>query len=77
MKILNYTILLQPEAEGGYTVSVPALQGCITYGETIDKARLMAKDAILGYIKSLKKHGEVIPQENSSLISNTAPYYPY
>ena len=70
MKILNYTILLQPEAGGGYTVSVPALQGCITYGETIEKARLMAKDAILGYIKSLKKHGEIIPQENSSLISN-------
>ena len=70
MKVLNYTIVLQPEVEGGYTVSVPALQGCITYGETLEKARLMAKDAILGYIKSLRKHGEKIPKGNSPLISN-------
>jgi hypothetical protein len=29
---------LQPEIEGGYTITVPALPGCISYGETFEKA---------------------------------------
>jgi len=36
VKILNYKILLKKEPEGGYTVFVPSLPGCITYGKTID-----------------------------------------
>ena len=50
----RYTIILQPdEDEGGYTVTVPALPGCITQGETMDEAIEMAKDAILLHIESL------------------------
>ena len=36
MKYLHYRILLRREPEGGYTVTVPMLPGCVTYGETID-----------------------------------------
>ena len=32
----TYKIHLKKEAEGGYTVSVPVLPGCITYGEDVD-----------------------------------------
>lgn len=43
----RYTIILHPdEEEGGYTVTVPALPGCVTQGETIEEAIAMAKDAI-------------------------------
>ena len=67
VKILNYKILLKKEPEGGYTVFVPSLPGCITYGETIDESIINAKEAIELYIESLKSHGEDIPTEENIL----------
>ena len=50
----KYTILLEPDPEeGGYTVTVPALPGCITQGETIEQCIERAQEAITGYIESL------------------------
>ena len=57
----HYNIMLRPEPEGGYTALVPALPGCVTYGRTVDEAREMAKDAISGYIASLRKHKVTFP----------------
>lgn len=67
MKILNYRIFLRKEPEGGYTVIVPSLPGCVTYGETTDEARKMAKEAIELYIETLKAHGEEILVEDDML----------
>ncbi|MEA3222441.1 MAG: type II toxin-antitoxin system HicB family antitoxin [Thermodesulfobacteriota bacterium] len=67
MKTLRYRILLRKEPEGGYTVTVPSLPGCVTYGETIEEAIDMAKEAIGLYIESLKDHGEDIPTEEGTL----------
>lgn len=66
MKQLNYRILLRKEPEGGYTVMVPSLPGCITYGESIEEAIKMAKEAIELYIESLQAHGETIPTEEET-----------
>lgn len=63
-KILKYTVIFEPAEEGGYVVSVPALPGCVTEGDTLEEAMEMVKDAISGYIASLKKHGEPIPVES-------------
>jgi antitoxin HicB len=62
MKTMNSRILLRKELEGGYTVLVPSLPGCITYGETIEEAIDMAKEAIELYIESLESHNEVVPE---------------
>lgn len=67
MKVHTYRILLNKEPEGGYTVSVPALPGCITYGENVDEALSMAKEAIEGYIITLKETGKAIPDDSQSL----------
>ena len=67
MRIFNYRVLLQKEPEGGYTVIVPILPGCVTYGETIEEAKKMAKDAISLYIESLTAHNEEIPIEDDVL----------
>jgi antitoxin HicB len=67
MKVLNYRILLRKEAEGGYTVIVPSLPGCVTYGDSIEEAIEMAKEAIELYIESLKEHDEEIPTEEGTL----------
>jgi len=55
MRTLSYKILLRREPEGGYTVLVPSLPGCITYGKTVEDSIEMARDAIGGYIDSLVK----------------------
>jgi predicted RNase H-like HicB family nuclease len=67
MRVLNYRILLRKEPEGGYTVIVPSLPGCITYGETIENAIKMAKEAIELYLESLIAHGDEIPTEEGTL----------
>jgi predicted RNase H-like HicB family nuclease len=46
-----YKIHLFAEEEGGYTAIVPSLPGCITYGETIEEAIAMSKDAITLYVE--------------------------
>lgn len=51
MKVLNYRIFLRKEPEGGYTVIVPSLPGCVTFGKTIEEARKMAKEAIELYLE--------------------------
>ena len=56
----HFDIVLRPEPEGGFTVVVPALPGCVTYGRTLSGAKKMAKDAISGYVASLRKHNELI-----------------
>lgn len=66
----RYNIILRPEPEGGFTAMVPALPGCVTYGRNLAEAREMAKDAISGYIKSLKKHNEPVPSDDDTLVAS-------
>jgi antitoxin HicB len=66
----HYNIMLRPEPEGGFTATVPALPGCVTYGRTLSEAREMAKDAISAYIESLKKHKEPIPTDDETLVAS-------
>lgn len=61
---------MHAEPEGGFTVTVPSLPGCVSYGRTVEQAREMAQDAIEGYIASLKKHREPIPQDSESFVSS-------
>ncbi len=67
MKQLTFRVLLNPEPEGGYTVTVPTLPGCITYGGNVDEAIVMAKEAIELYIESLVAHNEPVPDESNML----------
>jgi predicted RNase H-like HicB family nuclease len=60
-----YNILLQPEPEGGYTVTCPSLPGLVTYGETLEEARAMAADAIEGYLECLSEDGLPLPESYS------------
>jgi predicted RNase H-like HicB family nuclease len=52
------------EDEGGYTVTVPALPGCITQGNTREEAVERAQEAIEGFIEALKIIDEPIPESD-------------
>lgn len=57
--VLDFT----KEPEGGYTVSVPSLPGCVSYGKNFEEAINMIKDAIEGYLAVAKEEGLLIPEE--------------
>lgn len=64
-QVLKYTVIYTEEPEGGFTVVVPSLPGCVTYGKDLNEARKMIKDAIKLYLESLQKHKEPIPSKES------------
>lgn len=69
VQIAKFTAIFDPDEEGkGYTVTVPALPGCITEGDTFEEAVKMAEEAIGGYLESLRKHNEPIPEEKRSAL---------
>ncbi len=58
---------LQPEPEGGYSITVPSLPGCISYGETFEKAMEMIKDAMGGWLAVARDEGIPIPEQFESI----------
>ncbi len=64
---LEYTVVLEPdEEEGGYTVTVPALPGCISEGDSLEEALENIKEAIELYLEGLKERALPIPSERVS-----------
>ena len=52
---MKFNVILEQAEEGGYNVTVPALDGCFTQGETIDEAMQNAREAIVCYLEGLAK----------------------
>jgi predicted RNase H-like HicB family nuclease len=65
MGSLSYTIVLEPAEEGGFVVSVPALSGCYTQGDSYDEAIAMAQDAIRLWVEDLAQEGQPIPSDEA------------
>ena len=60
----TYTILLDPDPDGGgYTVTVPALPGCVTEGKTMVECIQNAEETIRLYLDDLRNSGEPVPEE--------------
>jgi antitoxin HicB len=55
-KGLSYQIDLIPDEDGGYTVVVPVLPGCISYGESVVDATRNAREAIELHLANLAAH---------------------
>jgi predicted RNase H-like HicB family nuclease len=66
MKQYTYRVLLNEESEGGYTVTVPRLPGCVTYGATLEESIGNAREAISLYLESLVADGEEIPTDENT-----------
>jgi predicted RNase H-like HicB family nuclease len=60
---LSYTVILEREADGGFVVSVPALPGCVSQGDSRQEALLNIREAIELYIEDCREAGDPIPEE--------------
>lgn len=58
---MKYRTIIEQDEENNYIVLCPALPGCVSEGKTREEALVNIKDAIQGYLTSLKKHNEPIP----------------
>jgi predicted RNase H-like HicB family nuclease len=61
MATLSYAVVLEPEAEGGFSVLVPALPEAHTQGETVEEALANAREVIELVLESRVERGEEIP----------------
>jgi len=59
---MKYKVVLEPQREGGYTVYVPSLPGCVSQGETTEEAMANIREAIEVYLESLKARRIPVPQ---------------
>jgi predicted RNase H-like HicB family nuclease len=69
---LQYRIIIQQDEDGVYVAKCPSLPGCITQGKTRTEVLDNIKDAISGYLASLKKHNESIPSIEEELVEVSA-----
>lgn len=67
-QILHFPIVLQAEPEGGFTVTVPSLPGCITWGKNLHQAQKMAREAIELYLEDMRAEGEMLPARHTALL---------
>jgi len=60
---LRYTVLMEKNEDGGYTVTVPLLPGCIREGSNWEEALRHIEEAIAGHIEVAGKPGKAIHVE--------------
>jgi predicted RNase H-like HicB family nuclease len=60
---MRYTVILEPEADGGYVATVPALPGCVSQGDTHDEVMQNIRDAADLYIEDCIAAGDSVPSE--------------
>jgi predicted RNase H-like HicB family nuclease len=68
-KIYQFTAIFEKNEDGSYTVTVPSLPGCISEGDTFDKAFKNIKEAITLYLEVMKKDKEKIKEEEEIIIA--------
>ena len=67
---MRYTVLMDKNESGGYTVTVPSLPGCVSQGDNWDDALKNIEEAISGYIETLKILKKPVPVEVEVTLKN-------
>jgi len=58
---MRYRVVFEQDEDGVFVATCPSLPGCISQGRTRAEAHANIQEAITGYLRSLRKHGEPIP----------------
>jgi antitoxin HicB len=64
---MKFYIVLESAEEGGFNVSVPALDGCFTQADSEEEAMENAKEAILCYLEGIEKLNEIKGKPGANL----------
>jgi antitoxin HicB len=59
----SFSVILEPQEEGGFTVLVPALPEVVTEGDTEQEALANAEEAIRAIVSYRRDHGIAIPSD--------------
>ena len=70
---MRYRVLIEQDEDGVYVAEVPALPGCISQGKTRSEAIDNVKEAIFGYLESLKAHDEPVPPSITEEVVEVSP----
>ena len=69
---MKYRVLIEQDEDGMFVASAPALPGCVSQGSSRDEALANIREAIEGYLESLRAHDEPIPPSISEEIVEVA-----
>lgn len=58
---MKFRIMVEQDEDGMFVAECPSLPGCVSQGGTRDEALDNVRDAVKGYLESLKKHDEPLP----------------
>lgn len=58
---MKYRILIEQDEDGVFVAECPSLPGCISQGKTSEETLENIRDAITGYLQSLRRHNEPVP----------------
>jgi predicted RNase H-like HicB family nuclease len=58
---MKFLVTLEPDEDGYIVAECPSLPGCLSQGRTREEALTNIREAITGYLASLRKHGEPLP----------------
>ena len=63
---MKFKVVLEPSEEGGYTVYVPSLPGCVSEGETKEEALANIREAIELYLEPTED--DFIPESQTEVV---------
>ena len=59
--LMKFRIIVEPDEDGIFVATVPSLPGCVSQGPTREEALRNVREAIEGYVESLRERNEPIP----------------
>ena len=64
---MKFQVVITPAEDGGFSVSVPALEDCYTHGTTKEEALVNAKKTIIRYLKGVEKINKILFKDDFEL----------
>ncbi len=66
---MKFTVILEPEADAGYSVICPAIPGCASQGDTLKEALSSIREAILLCLEVREEDHVALPRETPEMIA--------
>lgn len=68
-KVIKYIAVLEKDPDGGYVVTIPALPGCVSQGDTVEEALANIKEAAELWLEVMEEDKEEIPIPESMVLA--------